>query len=288
MSAATAIAAVRRRPAEKARVSTCEFGDRVAKLVSRQISSSPKLSPDSFQSCVSSVVAHSREEDSLTVLSLGCGTKFLAAVVEEGGCDWGGDAALRDMHAEVLAVRAFRRYCYEGMLKSSRRHSAACGHGDDDDDEEEEEEEEEAEEEEEHGEGGEEPARFSKFFKTIKKGGGKKLWALRSGITLHLYCSSAPCGDSTVRRWAASKKDFGDGTESSTWPTANHQPLNAMAMAQGQFALLCKGSVMEGEESILMPVGGQSRVSDHLQKSVCAYVCVCVCVCVRERRINDW
>ena len=46
-------------------------------------------------------------------------------------------------------------------------------------------------------------------------------FVLRAGVAFYLYCSSAPCGNSTIRKWAKTKREvfrdeLGDGPPPST------------------------------------------------------------------------
>ena len=141
------------RHAEKRRNSTCALADAIAKAALDAWRSLDVRT--SRQTVVAAIVLQHQEK--CTCLSLGAGTKTpsRAAVVA------GGDGALRDCHAEVLAVRAFRRYLYAALQ------SNGC-------------------------------AAFEKTAAGVR---------LRPGAALFLYCSSAPCGNSTIRRWAKTTRE---------------------------------------------------------------------------------
>ena len=97
------------RHAEKRRESTCRLADRVAAAAIRQWRA---LAPASgAQACVAAVVAVAAGDD-VKCLSLGAGTKLppRAAVAADAG-----GLLLRDCHAEVLAVRAFKRYLFAAL-----------------------------------------------------------------------------------------------------------------------------------------------------------------------------
>ena len=70
----------------------------------------------------------------------------------------------------------------------------------------------------------------------------KERYALPPDTTVHMYTSSAPCGDATVRRW--SKGSAGFTTDEHGWfdgGGGDHGALNGQAVGQGQFSLLLKG-----------------------------------------------
>ena len=176
------------RHAEKRRsASTCALADNVARsaLAEWRALDASKLAG---QTCVAAIVAAVGPR--CACLALGAGTKVARRSAVAG--DARGEV-LRDCHAEVLAVRAFRRYV-----------AAALGRG-----------------------GGD-------FFERRSDGS----FALRAGVAFYLYCSSAPCGNSTIRKWAKTKREvfrdeLGDGP-----PLEPHAPFHVTA--PGQVALLGK------------------------------------------------
>jgi double-stranded RNA-specific adenosine deaminase len=64
----------------------------------------------------------------------------------------------------------------------------------------------------------------------------------RDGISLHLYTSSAPCGNACVRKWAKAgpKETFRTDLQPNDWPKEPHAKFWPLAIAQGQCAVLCK------------------------------------------------
>ena len=88
---------------------------------------------------------------------------------------------LHDMHAEVLARRSLMRVLYAELLRGGGSLIERC-------------------------DGGTDPhPRFR--------------W--RRGVSLHMYISSAPCGNATLKRWATSRKEtFLDALDEWTWPCA--------------------------------------------------------------------
>jgi len=158
------------RSAEKARVASCEFADAMARLsvdTFRRLCSVAGLHYE--QTCVAAIVALCVRDDgtsSLVVLSLGAGTKFTrAADVASDAC---GDR-LRDCHAEPLARRGLQRY-----FRCELQRCLQTGSGGDGD-----------------SGGG------SALLAPPSRAGGS--WTLRPGVSLHLYSSSAPCGNASVR-----------------------------------------------------------------------------------------
>jgi len=153
------------RNAEKDRVSTCAFADRIAGCA---IDAFEQLSAEAGlkyrQTVVAAVVCVRREggsEPSFRAVSLGAGTKFLrAAQIRE---DVHG-ARVRDCHAEVLARRAFQRYLRAQLLACTRCESSVL--------------------------------------LPPERPGGR--FRLAPGASFHLYTSSQPCGNASAKRWAKS------------------------------------------------------------------------------------
>ena len=179
------------RHAEKRRTSTCRFADRVASeslaCYRRVVQDRPPAT------CLATIVAFDRDVDTLTVLGLGVGTKFLPERIlrSEECLD-----RVRDCHAEVLARRAFRRFLTLELLR--RKETGLEGpylHG----------------------------------------------RRLKDSVSLHFYCSSAPCGDAVVKKFAKMKKEvFREDLTPLEWPTDAHERLLPSAISLGQGALLIK------------------------------------------------
>lgn len=68
------------------------------------------------------------------------------------------------------------------------------------------------------------------------------LFRLRPNLTLHFYCSSAPCGNAVFKKFAHGKPSARyDELKENEWPRdERHEPILAHAVPQGQFALLVK------------------------------------------------
>ena len=202
------------RYAEKRRTSTCRFADRIAQFC---VDHYRAQIPGSFretqkQTCLAAIVAFVKPEGSdhgnehnndneevfnsdlmsdishsnkskLYMLGMGVGTKFLSSDMlnaELGllsqpdatkNASTGYGKRVRDCHAEVLARRAFRRQLSLEILQdlqSSNKDSIS------------------------------KPEPFSILQRTTSTNGSVK-FALRPGVSLHMYSSSAPCGNATVR-----------------------------------------------------------------------------------------
>jgi hypothetical protein len=225
------------RYAEKRRTGTCHFADRVA-TVSLNVFDA-KI-PKAFreiqkQTCAASIVAHFEGDDYLQVMALGVGTKFLPESIlraEEQGAEVGTVRAgmdglqhegygsrVRDCHAEVLARRAFRRQLCLEMQDILKRPQAGSEDG------------------------------YRRILQQTQQ--TKPCFALQSGVTLHFYTSSAPCGNAVLKKF--SKMDgekFNVKLPADKWPQGVHTPILGHALPMGQFALLTKrdSTVDESQE----------------------------------------
>ena len=202
------------RHAEKRRNSTCALADAIAKAALDAWRSLDVRT--SRQTVVAAIVLQHQEK--CTCLSLGAGTKTpsRAAVVA------GGDGALRDCHAEVLAVRAFRRYLYAALQ------SNGC-------------------------------AAFEKTAAGVR---------LRPGAALFLYCSSAPCGNSTIRRWAKTTREVFRPELGNDPPPERHAPFKALTPAQ--VALLGKRRPDDDAADEGVPPGCAPLDGDALRPHCCS------------------
>jgi len=200
------------RHVEARRTSTCRFGDRVAQIsVQHYKQHVPASFLESQQTCVATVVAHEHAEDRLIVLAMGVGTKFLTeATLRKETCDgemYG--VRVRDLHAEVLARRAFRRYLTE-VIRRCR-------------------------------DGSEDPSGFVTIEPAPAQKGPSTKFRLKDGITLHFYCSSSPCGNSVIKKFGTMKKEvFRDDLPQQCWPIELHDSMPGHSIHLGQFALLLK------------------------------------------------
>lgn len=199
------------RSAEKQRVASCEVADAIA-----------RVSVDKFrllcneaglvyqQTCVAAVVALCTSPDgssSLHVLSVGAGTKFARAA--QVFADTHGQC-MRDCHAEVLARRGFKRF----LRRELQCRIEAC-------------------------EGGRDAG--TDLLAPPSQHGGP--WTLQPGVSLHLYSSSAPCGNASIRRWAKCDSVSPDAhCTGMQVPEALHPKLQVLkhAHAEGMMALSVK------------------------------------------------
>jgi len=66
-------------------------------------------------------------------------------------------------------------------------------------------------------------------------------YRLRPNITLHFYCSSSPCGNSVIKKFATlSKEKYREDLKSHEWPSEGHEFMLGHSQPLGQFALLVK------------------------------------------------
>ena len=205
------------RSAEKSRVASCAFADAVARLsIDTFRALCERAQVQYTQTCMAAVVALDSPPDGgtprLTVLSVGAGTKFARAAAV--AADRAG-TSIRDCHAEVLARRGLQRALQVALLRAvgggdsgdggsggsggGGGGGSGCsgggdgggvrdrgGGGDGDGD---------------GGGGGDgDGAQVAALLSPPAEAGGT--WSLRPGVSLHLYTSSAPCGNASVRRWA--------------------------------------------------------------------------------------
>jgi hypothetical protein len=84
----------------------------------------------------------------------------------------------------------------------------------------------------------------TKASSTTSSSGGDpstRSYDLKPGITLHMYTSSAPCGNATLKKFAKmSKEKFRDDLGPDEWPAEAHEPIHGSSIKLGQFALLVK------------------------------------------------
>ncbi|KAI2496852.1 Adenosine-deaminase (editase) domain [Fragilaria crotonensis] len=67
------------------------------------------------------------------------------------------------------------------------------------------------------------------------------LFRLKSEVTLHMYSSSAPCGNSTIKKFATMQKEvFDSNMGPNEWPSRHHEVIPPHSLKLGQFALLLK------------------------------------------------
>lgn len=194
------------RHAEKRRIGTCEFANRVATVsLDAYRSAVPKSHRDAMkQTCVAAIVAHYSNKcnhlegvkngvGKLRVLGLGVGTKFISHDVlfeeqkNETNCGYG--RRIRDCHAEVLARRAFRRQVALEILENLRKKSSCDTKADAADE-------------------------LSILERVECKDDDKQTsnicYRLKPNVTIHFYASSAPCGNATLKKFVKMEKEVFD------------------------------------------------------------------------------
>jgi Adenosine-deaminase (editase) domain len=205
---------------------------------------------DRYQTVVAAVIM--RREDleevenrpHLTVVSLGVGTKFLSAARIQAEFKRGERGnSVRDMHAEALAQRGLRRF----LALEARRYLPQQRGTENDD---------RSGSSDPAGAGLEPNAALSSGSNVLElvlsspeagddRGdagtvpGGR--FRLRSGVTLHLYTSSVPCGNASVKMWARGQrpKTFPD-LAAHEMPVLPHDRFFVTEKARGQVAVLAK------------------------------------------------
>lgn len=213
------------RHAEKRRTATCSFANRVARI---SVDHYRHHVPRSYQeaqehTCIATIVLSCDDDDALQVIAMGVGTKFLTENIlcqEVSLSRNKGEEAerygrrVRDCHAEVLARRAFRRYLSEEIRRCARQRA----NEDDSND------------------------IISSILQHVDAGQSDfPRFRLRRGVHVHFYCSSAPCGNSVLKKFATMKKEvFFDDIGENEWPRGPHAAMPGHSIPMGQFALLVK------------------------------------------------
>jgi double-stranded RNA-specific adenosine deaminase len=243
------------RHAEKRRTSTCRFADRVAKISVDHYKMTIPAEERPSQTCVATIVIYDSNDRSLRVMSMGVGTKFLSESVmqqqQQNNSTSKGNygRCVRDMHAEILACRAFRRQLLLEMLHDLkgdhyRQNNDTSNIKD-------------------------QPNKKSilRRSSTTTENTEKIQYKLRPGITIHLYTSSAPCGNATLKKFCKmSKEQFQDELGPDEWPTTPHQPPPGHSVKLGEFALLLKkdnSSKIEELQPTKKPRNNNTTSTDH-------------------------
>ena len=207
----------KKRHAEKSRSqSSCAFADHAAVL---SVDEYRRLCPAPLQAAYKQTVlstvllqipdSTTSSSSRIVVAGLGVGTKVLSAsrirqerqhsLVRDTG-----DRCVRDMHAEILARRAFRRFLLEEVQRWQQGEKGKGGHP----------------------------------FLCLGEDRGIRF---RPNVSLHLYTSSQPCGNACIKRWATSKRPrVHEGLGKDEVPRETHEPFFVTAKAEGQVALLTK------------------------------------------------
>lgn len=221
------------RHAEKRRISTCSFADRIAAFcVDHYRMHVPMWFRDQQkQTCVAAIVALCQAESLVTVqtdssitpssrlyvLGMGVGTKFLSSELlkkETESPTQAYGSRVRDCHAEVLARRAFRRQLSLCMIReieeSTNRAKETC-------------------------------EQYPPILERLDGENTATTFRLKPGVSLHMYTSSAPCGNATLKKFATMKKEsFREDLTEDQWPKEPHERILGHSIPLGQFALLVK------------------------------------------------
>lgn len=145
----------------------------------------------------------------LEVVSLGVGTKVVPADVIEADSGPRGGIIVRDCHAEVLARRGFMRYLYNQILLTRANTQS--------------------------------DSLISQHSILIADVSGK--FVLQKSVKIHLYTSSQPCGNASIKRWAKSQQPrYRADLPSGVFPEDIHARIQVTneSRAEGQVALLVK------------------------------------------------
>jgi Adenosine-deaminase (editase) domain len=262
------------RHAEKRRTSTCRFADRIAQFcvdhyrehVPSTFREEQKqtcmaavvafvdgnaggsgvgmLGPNNFNKIDSGVavkeVASHTDVGRFFMLGLGVGTKFLSRELLDEETKYQHDSAtklpsygaiVRDCHAEVLARRAFRRQLLLLILQDI---DSDVG-----------------------GESLPILQRVSLNSETI-------CYGLRPGVSLHMFTSSAPCGNATLKKFATMKQErFREDLGNSEWPNNLHEPMVGHSIQLGQFALLVKRDSMASNSASIPTIPCPEGIPDN-------------------------
>lgn len=241
---------------EKRRPSTCRFADRVARVALNEYRQRVPREQQQPATCIAAILIHDQQEQDydrqLQVVGLGVGTKFLTnETLDNETKHESYGRRVRDCHAEVLARRAFRRQILWMMHqdlqqnnkkepsvvdsesgKATTTNGASCDEGrlfnflhrvsvtpptkDE-----------------------EAPSQQKK--QKLQQQQQQYRYALRPGVTLHMYSSTAPCGNATLKKFAKMEKErFIEHLGDNEWPTTPHEVISPHSWKLGQFSLLLK------------------------------------------------
>ncbi|KAG8468709.1 hypothetical protein KFE25_013792 [Diacronema lutheri] len=233
------------RSAEKDRVSTCAFADRVAACVLAAYrlhgaAYDAERRSAGRQTVVAGICAldSSVVPPALACVSWGCGTKFMRRELVDA--DEPG-TRVRDSHAEVLARRALLHALYAELDEATGTPAPP------------------ADDQAQHARtapvdtGAEEGAPPAEALASQRvhlleriepaPDGNAPTWRLRAGVTLHFYSSSQPCGNASIKRWAKGRAEVRHAQLSELeWPAelASHARQHWAQQREGQVARLVK------------------------------------------------
>eukprot|EP01032_Pedospumella_encystans_P015701 gene15701-17944_t len=232
------------RSAEASRKATCLFADRVAELsIAFYRNICPAELLESFEQTVLATIVVQKTinhnncdtEDNKTVLeviSMGVGTKVVAAeeiVSHKADNGVKGDQIVRDSHAEVLARRGFLRYLHHQIClrldKSGSMKENDC------------------------------------IFSCLAASDNRLV--LKPGVRFHLYTSSQPCGNASIKRWAKVKPlRYREDISADSFPLEPHERIQITpeSRQEGQVALLVKrnGRSNATKNTSLVPISADT------------------------------
>lgn len=205
------------RSAEADRSSSCGFSDYIAEI---SVEFFKRQCPQDLlgnyeQTVLATFVVQwlpmekERSNGLLAVVSLGVGTKVASAASIKSNHRHFGNTIVRDCHAEVLARRGFMRYLYDQveLAKDSELSNVDMSNH------------------------------------CIFEKGLEGRLVLKKGVRIHLYTSSQPCGNASIKRWAKSQQPrFQAELPIYKYPEDIHKRIQITneSRAEGQVALLVK------------------------------------------------
>lgn len=222
-----------KRHGEKSRQSSCAFAESVAKVAietferlrektERKYNLSAETTTAPLRTVMSAFIALDARTNAMTCLTLANGTKTISdeefdREMEKKSHERG---KLRDLHAEVLARRALKRYL--ALEMKALVSSEGC---EDDED--------------------------SFLLERIENtaddgkdsGSDRILFRMKAHKSIHLYVSSCPCGNATIRKWAKGGMDDGNGDKLGpfTIPAQTHEtPFLPLDVQRGSVAVALK------------------------------------------------
>lgn len=207
------------RSAEENRVSTCDFADHIASTCLAEYKKRCPSFVDYKQTVVAGIVIQSPDRQ-LHIVGLGVGTKVphVTNYTSKGYNESLSTPAarfqyhelVRDCHAEVLARRSFLRFLHNYLDTNIGNNPRSDNY----------------------------LYQLPMFERSSESG----LLRLSSGYSLHLYTSSQPCGNATIKKWAKSKSPVHFNITPHEYPVElhSHPPFHVTARSEGQVALLVK------------------------------------------------
>jgi Adenosine-deaminase (editase) domain len=209
------------RHVEKRRTGSCRFADRISET---SLDCFRRHVPLSFretqkQTCVSAIVAHFASDGHLRVLGLGVGTKFLPESLLRAEKEVNNDKIVSedlmgmDGDSYQNGYGLIIRDCHAEVLarRAFRRQLYFDMH------------------------------ECMTMERCILEKCNNGKFRLKSEVSLHMYCSSAPCGNATIKKFATMRKEVYDHSLGpNEWPSKEHEYIPPHSIKLGQFALLVK------------------------------------------------